>query len=81
MSSIKSLSNEICWKEITGADCVCIKCWSCKRKVKRSKLEAKQLAQILTNKEYWRTVPVNAYSCKWCDGWHVGHNRRAKKAA
>ncbi len=25
MSNIKNLNNEICWKEITGADCVCIK--------------------------------------------------------
>jgi hypothetical protein len=49
---------------------------ACGRKAKYTKREAIGRAKYLrATKDIW----VNAYQCKYCGGWHVGHPTRAAK--
>lgn len=45
--------------------------WHCKRKIKyTSKSAAGKAARA--------TKGCHVYSCDYCDGWHVGHPRKAR---
>lgn len=47
----------------------------CKRKVKYKSKEFAIRALNLHVRKYQPTRRVNAYQCKFCKGWHIGHNR------
>jgi len=70
--------NNVCWKDINGSDCVCHKCYGCRRKKDRTQHEAVQEAIRLNQPKIRgrRIARTKAYDCPWCENWHVGHDNK-----
>ena len=61
----------VCWSIVNGSTCLCIQCWSCKRKMK---YRTKKLAEIKASKARQRTNSlIKEYSCTYCGYFHIGH--------
>ena len=75
-----SQQNSVCWFDINGSDCVCPKCYGCRRKKPRTQAEAQEEAVRLNEPKNRgrRIARVKAYDCPWCEDWHVGHDNKLK---
>lgn len=70
--------NKVCWRDINGSDCVCPKCYGCRRKKPRTQVEAIEEARRLNEPKVRgrRIARAKAYDCPWCEFWHVGHDNK-----
>ena len=61
----------VCWSIVNGSTCLCIQCWSCRRKMQ---YHTKVLAQKKAKRASRRTNSlIAAYQCKFCSSFHIGH--------
>jgi hypothetical protein len=61
----------VCWSVFNGTSCLCIECWSCKRKMRYHTL---QIAKEKAKKARIRTQSIiKEYPCSFCGLFHIGH--------
>ena len=64
----------ICWSMFNGTSCLCIECWSCKRKMQ---YHTKELAAGKALRASKRTKSlIREYFCRYCLNFHIGHSMR-----
>jgi len=66
----------ICWRDVNESECSCPKCFGCRRKKGFSKTKAFKIASSMNNNSRRRNARTKAYSCPWCNDWHVGHDNK-----
>ena len=65
----------VCWSVFNGSRCLCIVCWSCKRKMK---YDTKHIAEEKAKRARKRTHSlIKAYHCIFCGLFHIGHVGRS----
>ena len=71
--------NRLCWKKINNSPCVCLECWSCKRKLH---YDSPKIASKKANSASRRTrSKIVPYQCDFCGLFHIGHTRKYRKGA
>ena len=65
----------VCWSVFNGSRCLCIECWSCKRKMQYN---TKHIAEEKAKRARKRTQSlIKAYHCIFCGLFHIGHVGRS----
>lgn len=65
----------VCWSVFNGSRCLCIECWSCKRKMQYN---TKHIAEEKAKRARKRTHSlIKAYHCIFCGLFHIGHVGRS----
>ncbi len=71
--------NSLCWNKVNGSPCVCLECWSCKRKLH---YDSPKIASKKANSASRRTrSKIVPYQCDFCGLFHIGHTRKYRKGA
>ena len=65
----------LCWSIVNESTCLCIQCWSCRRKMQ---YHTKDVASQKAKKARKRTNSfIKEYKCNYCGYFHIGHTLRS----
>lgn len=77
---------QVCWAGVRWDREVLLRsdyCWRCKKLSHRDKIDARSAISALLTAPGFKPRPddhlLTPYRCAHGKGWHIGHNRRAKR--